>query len=83
MDRVKKSAIAELDEEVRVKREAMAELEKATPATMWLKDLEDFAAAWTQYKELREEEMKGDGGSATPVPKKKKAIVVRKKTAAK
>ena len=83
MDRVKKSAIAELDEEVRVKREAMAELEKATPATMWLKDLEEFAAAWTTYKELREEEMKGDGGAATPAPKKKRATtVVKRKTVA-
>jgi hypothetical protein len=82
MDRVKKSAIAELDEEVRVKREAMADLERATPATMWLKDLEEFAIAWQSYKEVREEEMKGDGGLATPVPKKKRAVVVRKKATA-
>jgi len=45
--------------------------------------LEDFAAAWQSYKELREEEMKGDGGSATPAPKKKRATtVVKRKTVA-
>ena len=72
---------AELDEEVRVKREAMGELERATPAAMWLKDLDTFAEAWAHYKATREEEMKGDGGSAVPAPKKKRAVTVVKRKA--
>jgi hypothetical protein len=80
MDRVKKSTIQALDEEAKAKREAMTALESMTPAVMWLQDLETFKEAWTNYKELREEEMKGEGGSAVPVAKKKRAVVVKKKT---
>jgi len=54
-------------------------LESMTPASLWLQDLNTFKEAWATYKELREEEMKGEGGSATPVAKKKRAVVVRKK----
>ena len=81
MDRVKKSSIQALEEEAKTKREAMVALERTTPAVMWLQDLETFKEAWSQYKELREEEMKGEGGSAAPVAKKKRAVVVRKKAA--
>ena len=82
MDRVKKSSIQALEEEAKAKRAAMAALEGTTPAAMWLQDLDTFKEAWTTYKELREEEMKGEGGSAVPVVKKKRAVVVRKKAAA-
>jgi hypothetical protein len=50
---------------------------------MLIKDLDTFAESWQSYKEQREEEMKGDGGSATPAPKKKRAVtVVKRKTVA-
>jgi DNA topoisomerase-2 len=49
IDRVKQSAILELDKQVADRCGQMEVLEKQTPANMWLSDLEDFEAAWKKY----------------------------------
>lgn len=49
IDRVKQSAINELEKQVADREEAMASLEKQTPAGMWMEDLNDFEKAWTKY----------------------------------
>jgi DNA topoisomerase-2 len=81
IDRLKASAIAELDEEVAIKKDEKLRLEGETPGTMWLADLAEFKEAWTAYKEAREADMEA-GGSAEVVKKGKKttkAVAVAKK----
>jgi hypothetical protein len=73
MDKVTKEEIDVLDRDVTNKRAEMKVLETATPAAMWLQDLDDFTEAWTLYKELRVEEMKGEGGDVAGAKKGKKA----------
>jgi hypothetical protein len=80
MDKVTKEEIDILDRDVAAKKAEMKVLETATPASMWLSDLEDFTEAWKLYKEVREEEMKGEGGDVPGAKKGKKTVakVVRK-----
>jgi DNA topoisomerase-2 len=74
IDRVKASAVAELDEQVTGKRAEIVVLEATTPAAMWLADLAAFEAAWCRYKAGREAELAGTG-----VVSAKKTVVRRKK----
>jgi DNA topoisomerase-2 len=74
IDRVKASAVAELDEQVAGKRAEIAALEATTPAAMWLNDLATFEAAWCRYKAAREADLAGTG-----VVVAKKPVVRRKK----
>ena len=75
MDKVTKEEIEVLERDVANKRAEMKLLETATPAAMWLKDLEEFTEAWGLYKEMREEEMKGEGGDAAVAKKGRKTTV--------
>jgi hypothetical protein len=77
IDRVKASAIAELDEQVAGKRAEIAALEATTPAAMWLNDLATFETAWSRYKAAREADLAGTG-----VVSAKKPVVRRKKVGA-
>ena len=77
IDRVKASAIAELEKDALAKRGEMEELEKATPANMWLSDLADFRTVWTAYKEDRVATMAIGGETAIAI--KKKRVVIKKK----
>jgi DNA topoisomerase-2 len=79
IDRVKASAIAELEKDALLKRAEMELLEKATPATMWLSDLADFRTAWSAYKEDRIATMAVGGETATASGLKKKRVVIKKK----
>lgn len=79
IDRVKASAIAELEKDALAKRGEMEALEKATPATMWLSDLADFRKGWTAYKEDRVATMAIGGEMAAASEGKKKRVVIRKK----
>lgn len=78
IDRVKASAVTDLDREVAIKMAEVERLEKETPATMWLSDLADFEAAWAKYGINRETDLHkgcvevGGGGG------KKKRVVIRK-----
>jgi DNA topoisomerase-2 len=49
IDRVKQSAIDELNKQVDDRKVAKEALEKQTPSAMWLSDLEDFEIAWSKY----------------------------------
>jgi len=83
IDRVKASAVTELEEEVAKKKIEVTYLEKQTPAAMWLADLSEFEAAWAKYCTVRVSDTrdgcgevgKGSGG-------KKKKVVMRKKITA-
>ena len=79
IDRVKQAAIVELDKQVAERRAQMEELEKQTPAGMWLADLVDFESAWSKY--VAERRVATDtpaiGGAGAPLKK-----VTRRKPAA-
>jgi DNA topoisomerase II len=53
MDRVKANAVKEAEECVRVARESVEELKKTTASELWLKDLDEFEAAWEKMKVVR------------------------------
>ena len=78
IDRVKASAIEELERDAGAKRAEMVELEKATPAGMWLEDLEEFQVAWNTYKAARIDVM-ASGAVGVASGGKKKRVVMKKK----
>jgi hypothetical protein len=49
MDRVKQSAVQELDVEWEEKRVEIERLDAETGSSLWLADLEAFRLAWVQY----------------------------------
>ena len=49
IDRVKQSAIDDMERQVAEKQAVAAGLERETPAGMWLADLAEFEAAWAKY----------------------------------
>ena len=53
MDRVKQSAVTELDGQIAEKGSEIEHLEGETGSSMWLADLEEFRLAWVQYSEER------------------------------
>ena len=53
MDRVKQSAVTELDGQIAEKGGEIEHLEGETGSSMWLADLEEFRLAWVQYSEER------------------------------
>jgi hypothetical protein len=75
---VKASAIEELERDAGAKRAEMVELEKATPAGMWLEDLEEFQVAWNTYKAARIDVM-ASGAVGVASGGKKKRVVMKKK----
>lgn len=84
IDRVKASAIAELDKEVAEKRAEIERLERETPSTMWMSDIRAFEEAWREYCSAREESTKKGtagviGGSGAGKRKKTAAAVATKK----
>jgi DNA topoisomerase-2 len=59
MDKVTKEEIDILERDVANKRAEMRVLEVATPALMWLKDLEEFVGAWEAMRAEREALLSG------------------------
>jgi DNA topoisomerase-2 len=53
MDRVKQSAVVELDGQIAEKGAEIEHLESETGSSMWLADLEEFRVAWEQYSQER------------------------------
>jgi len=56
MDRVKQSAVTELEKQLEEKQKEVEQLEGETGASLWLADLEAFRLAWVQYTENRRAE---------------------------
>jgi DNA topoisomerase-2 len=79
IDRVKASAIDQLDEEFMKKKEEVEKLEKETPNSMWLNDLEEFETAWKKYCAHREEELTKGCVEAGGSGGKKKKVTMKKK----
>ena len=53
MDRVKQSAVVELDGQIEEKQGQIEHLQGETGSSMWLADLEEFRVSWVQYSEER------------------------------
>ena len=76
IDRMKASAIAELEAEVAKARAAHAALLSQTPEQMWLTELDEFEAAWNVYSTWRtdlNETAAEDAAAAAVVVKKPRA----------
>jgi DNA topoisomerase II len=61
IDRLKASAVTELESDIAIKKDEKGVLERQTPAAMWLSDLAEFKEAWIEYKEARAVVMEGSG----------------------
>ena len=82
MDRVKASAVKEAEEMVAAAEKQLADMKAATPAQLWLKDLEEVETAWSKMVVSREEsccsagQTRSGGGAKKKIAPKKKAISV-------
>lgn len=80
IDRLKQSAITELDHQIEEKQDEIEHLESQTASSLWLSDLEEFKEAWINYSASRELEpcMKSADGTDKKAPRKRKPALVRK-----
>jgi DNA topoisomerase-2 len=62
IDRVKASAIKELDDQVADKRAEIERLESETASSLWLSDLSEFEQEWDKYQNSRISEMTAEKG---------------------
>jgi DNA topoisomerase-2 len=84
IDRLKQSAVVELDEAIGVKQGEIEHLESQTGSSLWLSDLAELDEAWKKYSELRmAESVAVASGEAVVAGKKKPAVRVKKPVAAK
>jgi DNA topoisomerase-2 len=77
MDRVKQSAVVELDAQLDEKRTEKERLEAERGSSMWLADLEAFRLAWVQYSAERVASSVSVATSETKVVKKKKPMLAK------
>lgn len=70
IDRLKQSAIHEMDTQITEKQDEMKQLEEETAESLWLSDLNEFEAAWKAYSENRSAESvavaRSENGKAAP-----------------
>lgn len=84
IDRLKESAIIDLDEQITEKQGQIDYLEQQTGASLWLKDLDEFEEAWKQYVSSREmESVAVASGQGAGAEKKKPTIRMKKPVAKK
>jgi hypothetical protein len=74
MDRVKASAVVEQEKAVEHALNAVAALQATTVEEMWLKDIDEFQAAWTVVRKAREDALADVDGK-----KRSKKFVAKKK----
>ena len=75
MDRVKQSAVVELDGQIAEKGAEIAQLQGETGSSMWLADLEEFRLAWVLYSQERVASATSVARSdSVKAPKKRPAI---------
>jgi hypothetical protein len=79
MDRVKQSAIDELDHQIRAKEAEIARLEGETASSLWLSDLAELEQAWGRMSAARiaESVAVATSESAVKAPRKKRPTVVK------
>jgi len=72
IDRIKESAIKELEKDMENKTKERDLLQATTPTVMWLKDLDEFEEAWNGYVVERAEEIELDNADVKALSKTKK-----------
>jgi DNA topoisomerase-2 len=77
MDRVKQSAVVELDGQIGEKGAEIVQLQGETGSSMWLADLEEFRLAWVLYSQERVASATSVAKSA-PTDSKKKRPAIKK-----
>ena len=81
IDRIKQSAVDELEREAAAAEAAYEELEGKTPEDLWMEDLEEFEEAWVAYAAERRAEyaavIEDGSAAAAAAPKKKIKRAVR------
>jgi hypothetical protein len=79
IDRVKKSAVIELDKQITDKSNEIERLEAETANSLWMSDLDDFEAAWKNMSQTRLEDAtsiaKSDSPGSNKAPRKRKPAV--------
>lgn len=87
IDRLKQSAVIELDEAIAEKEGEIAHLESQTGSSLWLADLAELEEAWKKYVVLRVAEStavaSGEAAGGAAGGKKKPVVRVKKPVAAK
>lgn len=79
IDRIKASALAELESEIATLRAAKAALEATTPQMLWLTDLAEFETAWTSYTSARAAAAAENAAEAAKAAAPKKRATAPKK----
>lgn len=80
IDRVKQSAVVELDKQITDKQTEIERLEAETASSLWMADLEDFEECWTNMSTTRLEESTSVSKSEAPsgkAPRKRKPAVAK------
>ena len=78
IDRVKQSAVIELDKQVSEKQEEIERLEAETANSLWLSDLDDFEKCWNEMSALRLSDSVSVAKSNKKSETKRKRPVVKK-----
>ena len=73
LDRLKAAAVVELTEQVEAAEAATADLEGTEEVDLWLRDLDDFEAAWAEM--CAERDAEADAGPVKKVAVKKRKMV--------
>ena len=71
IDRIKKSSVEEAAKDLALTKDKLKELESTTASSIWLKELDEFMAAWT----IKEQEMMTILRAASTVKVAKKKII--------
>jgi len=77
MDRMKASAVAELETELVTLREKIVTLRATKPDGLWLTDLAEFEKVWVTYANERQETMAALPGAGGAKPKAKRVLKIR------
>jgi DNA topoisomerase II len=80
IDRVKQSAVIELDKQITDKRTEIERLEAETASSLWMSDLDDFEATWKNMSQIRLEDATSIAKSEAPsgkAPRKRKPAIAK------
>ena len=80
IDRVKQSAVIELDKQITEKSTEIERLEAETASSLWLSDLNDFEESWKQLSDIRVTDSISIAKSETPkgkAPRKRKPAIAK------
>lgn len=78
IDRLKLSAIVDLDKQITEKQGEIDYLDSQTGASLWIKDLDEFQEAWAAYSVARTAESVPMAEKMDEKPKKKRPVLAKK-----